>query len=260
MAEYSVQELLDEYVYQRQHKVASEQALQLLSQMAPQLPEKDRRFLAQRIREWELRNSSAGQTAINPPERPTVPTVPAAPPPPPPPAPVAAPANLTIHCPNCGKANPDNSKYCYACGEILLSAKAGKTDQLYEDVEDAAIFGRLSTLNLTVRGFENQPIRIKVGDDPVVIGRTAPDSPAKPDIDLDAFGGKDLGVSRLHAVLQRENQTLTVIDRGSVNHTFINGEKVHPHEKRVIRDGDELRFGRLITRVTFQRELKRLSG
>lgn len=254
MAQYSIQELLDEYIYQRQHKVTSEQAVKLLTEMAPDLPETTRRQLAQRIREWELRNSVAAQTMINPPERPT--------PPPAPPAPVkvAAPTNLTITCGNCGKQNPENSKYCYACGNLLVSTTTGKTSQLVEDVEDAAIFGRLSTLSLTIRGFESQPIRIKIEDEQVLIGRSAPDSPTRPDIDLDRFGAKDLGVSRVHAALQRENQTLTLIDKGSVNNTYINGEKVHPHEKRVVRDGDELRFGRLIARVTFQRELRRLGG
>ncbi|NJL93362.1 MAG: FHA domain-containing protein [Anaerolineae bacterium] len=58
--------------------------------------------------------------------------------------------------------------------------------------------------------------------------------------------------------MERQNQTLTLVDNNSVNYTFINGERVHPHERRVVRDGDELRLGKLTLRVSFQRELRRI--
>ena len=63
-----------------------------------------------------------------------------------------------------------------------------------------------------------------------------------------------LGVSRLHAGLRRHGDTLVLTDLGSLNHTYVNGEQLHPHEVRVLHDGDEIRFGHLVARVYFRHE------
>jgi pSer/pThr/pTyr-binding forkhead associated (FHA) protein len=48
-------------------------------------------------------------------------------------------------------------------------------------------------------------------------------------------------VSRAHARLERRDGGYVVFDLGSTNLTRVNGEIVH---ERVLRHGDELRFGR----------------
>jgi pSer/pThr/pTyr-binding forkhead associated (FHA) protein len=48
-------------------------------------------------------------------------------------------------------------------------------------------------------------------------------------------------VSRAHARLERRDGDYVVFDLGSTNLTRVNGEIVH---ERVLRDGDEVRFGR----------------
>jgi pSer/pThr/pTyr-binding forkhead associated (FHA) protein len=73
-----------------------------------------------------------------------------------------------------------------------------------------------------------------------------------PDIDLTPYGADDKGVSRLHASLHRQEETLVLSDLGSVNHTFINGQRLHAHEVRVLRDGDEIRLGRLVLYAYFR--------
>jgi predicted component of type VI protein secretion system len=42
-----------------------------------------------------------------------------------------------------------------------------------------------------------------------------------------------------------------VTDLGSANSTFLNGQRLMPHEPRVLRDNDEVRLGRLVFRVNF---------
>ncbi|MEO0564900.1 MAG: FHA domain-containing protein, partial [Chloroflexota bacterium] len=59
------------------------------------------------------------------------------------------------------------------------------------------------------------------------------------------------GVSRVHAVIEREEDTLTIMDMGSSNGTYLNGQRLAQNQPRVIRDGDEIRFGKLTTRIYF---------
>jgi pSer/pThr/pTyr-binding forkhead associated (FHA) protein len=42
------------------------------------------------------------------------------------------------------------------------------------------------------------------------------------------------------------------MDLNSSNKTYINGQRVHPHEVRALRDGDELRLGKIIFTVAFK--------
>ena len=244
MTTYSVQQLLQEYKFQRQQGVPPNSALQFLARLDPGLSEETRRELAQWIRKWELERENQGTPPASPhPDNGT-----------------ASPDNDQIACKHCGAQNPSDGKYCYSCGQLLESpTERGNTVQLEFSDPDPAMFGNLSTLLIAVRGHEQNPLHVHVGDQPIVIGRTDDTKSGKPDVDLAPFGAKDHGVSRSHAILKRQENTITLTDQGSINHTYINGEKIHPHEVRVIRDGDEIRFGKLSTRVTFYRELRRLN-
>jgi pSer/pThr/pTyr-binding forkhead associated (FHA) protein len=92
----------------------------------------------------------------------------------------------------------------------------------------------------------------------LVIGRFYDESPVQPDIDLSPYNAENLGVSRLHAAIRRTDNTVSIVDLDSVNHTFINGQRLHPHEVRVLRDGDDIRLGKLTIKVTFKRVIRRL--
>ncbi len=74
---------------------------------------------------------------------------------------------------------------------------------------------------------------------------------AVPDIDLTPHDAIEKGVSRTHAVLTRDQETVVVADLNSANGTFLNGQKLMPNEPRILRDNDELRLGRLVIRVAF---------
>ncbi|HML23640.1 MAG TPA: FHA domain-containing protein [Aggregatilinea sp.] len=98
-----------------------------------------------------------------------------------------------------------------------------------------------------------EPLRIRPYRAPMLIGRYAPESSIVPDINLEPYGAAQCGMSRLHAELCRQGNTLVISDMNSVNHTYVNGEQLSPKETRVMRDGDELRFGTLVARVQFGR-------
>ena len=51
----------------------------------------------------------------------------------------------------------------------------------------------------------------------------------KPDLDLRPFGGDGEAVSRRHALLHPGSEALLLMDLGSVNGTWISGERLDPH-------------------------------
>jgi ribosomal protein L40E len=131
----------------------------------------------------------------------------------------ASPEIDTIVCKQCSAQNPNDGKYCYSCGELLEIPERGNTVQLELSDPDPAMFGNLSTLLIAVRGHEQSPLHVHVQDQPLVIGRTDDARDGTPDVDLAPFGAKNHGVSRSHAVLKRQDNTITLTDQGSINHT-----------------------------------------
>lgn len=99
------------------------------------------------------------------------------------------------------------------------------------------------------------PIRIALQDGKeAIVGRTTPDSPMSPDIDLTPLRGGELGISRIHASLERRGDTLYLSDLDSRNHTFIGEERLMPQEIRALKSGDYVWFGRMLTQVQYRLE------
>ena len=72
-----------------------------------------------------------------------------------------------------------------------------------------------------------------VGGDLVKIGRKADNS-----IQL-----KDYQVSRYHTEIQRTTEGLQVVDLGSTNGTYLNGERLTPQLARPLMAGDQIKIG-----------------
>jgi pSer/pThr/pTyr-binding forkhead associated (FHA) protein len=85
----------------------------------------------------------------------------------------------------------------------------------------------------------------------LMIGRLDPDTGEAPDIDLTMYQAAEKGVSRRHAVITRRETALNIIDLGTPNGTFLNGQRLVANQPRVLRDGDEVRLGHLVLRITF---------
>ncbi len=153
------------------------------------------------------------------------------------------PAGHGIPCPQCHKMNPVKSAYCYSCGMPMGAANtANATRPLDKTETDNAYFDEGMVLFLKVQG-SGQTLRITPGMAETILGRKTPESVMVPDVDLSPFEAGDHGVSRLHANLRREANTIVMTDLGSRNHTHINGQRLHAHEVRVLHDGDEIRLG-----------------
>jgi hypothetical protein len=166
-----------------------------------------------------------------------------------------------IACPNCGKVNPKRETYCYACGHMLEVQRSNNTKAFDEEIDPrtrwgTSHFGQFSSLTMTVRGTDKAIEVVPEGE--LVIGRGDAESVVRPDIDLAAFDAEELGVSRLHASIKRLENTVSLMDMNSRNGTYLNGQKLHPNEVRVLRDGDEIRLGRMTLRISFKQQIRRL--
>lgn len=163
-------------------------------------------------------------------------------------------------CPYCGFENREGVLYCEECGHPFYAQKdAVETTQLSQDVHEGfkgrmtwgtARFEEGAVLVIRIRDVP-EPITIEPVKD-IVIGRKDPLGGDMPDLDLSPFGAAELGVSRRHAVIRRGEDTLTLVDLESTNGTFLNGQRLLPHQPRVLRDGDEVRMGRFVFNLFFK--------
>lgn len=56
---------------------------------------------------------------------------------------------------------------------------------------------------------------------------------------------KSRSVSRRHCLLLRNDDGFGALDLKSTRGTYVNGERIQPHRWRVLRDGDEIHFGKV---------------
>jgi hypothetical protein len=181
-------------------------------------------------------------------------------------------------CPNCGLVNRVGALICDRCSTSLIGPTGALTALPQDDSSPkvgTAILGDAAppqaeqgqeTDSSVQPGSDvfddNMLLRLEVMNaadglvvDPrheTVIGRRDPATGMAPDIDLTAFSGYKLGVSRKHAVLRVRSKQLEILDLGSSNGTIVNGVRIAPHEPRLLRDGDQLLMGKLTMRVRFQ--------
>jgi hypothetical protein len=187
-------------------------------------------------------------------------------------------------CPTCAHRNRPGVFFCENCGTNLMTgqqAALGTRDlreaQENEPSGDAAskdkkpepvlkldkeqekavrtagssVFTPGMLLRIEVEG-GSTPIIVKPKAEDMILGRRDPTTGATPEVDLTAYAGYRMGVSRRHSSLALENNQLTLWDLGSSNGTFINGNRLTPHQPSPLRDGDEVRLGQMVLRLFFQ--------
>jgi hypothetical protein len=147
------------------------------------------------------------------------------------------------YCPQCGFQNPEAANFCAKCGALLVHEEAGAETTLAltpDEVEEARVdLGDLGIKGpaLVVRsgGGLAGEVFSAVGEQ-TTIGRS-PDC----DVFLD-----DVTVSRQHAILVHSESRFLLQDKGSLNGTFLNRNRIESAE---LADGDEVQIGKY--RLTF---------
>jgi FHA domain len=148
-----------------------------------------------------------------------------------------------VYCPECGFLSRATANYCPRCGALLETETGTETTLTFEpEPEGEEADPALAPLAvggpaLVVRsggGIAGQAFH--PGEGRTLIGRSP-----ECDIFLD-----DVTVSRRHAELERDGDTFTIRDLGSLNGTYVNRRRI---ETAVLQDDDEVQIGKY--RLTF---------
>lgn len=178
-----------------------------------------------------------------------------------------------IICPNCGHRNRPGILLCENCGTNLTTGRQptlGTRDlkreqeasvqdgnKLLDTAQTKAIDsagGSAFTESMVLRfEIDGAATPMLVYPKPeIILGRRDPNTGAMPDVDLTAYAGYRMGVSRRHASIRFQDRQLHVSDLGSSNGTFLNGTRLNAHRPYQLRDGDEVRLGQMVLRLYFQ--------
>jgi len=104
-------------------------------------------------------------------------------------------------------------------------------------------------LFLNIRGIEI-PLMLQFRDE-IILGRPGTGEIGQYIVDLTPFGGNEKGVSRHHAALRRLKNYLFLVDLGSSNGTFVNGQRLISHQPNILVEGDEIRLGNLVATISY---------
>ncbi len=132
----------------------------------------------------------------------------------------AAPASERRHCSACGAQLRAGARFCHLCGRPVASAEP---------------LWRLAPL-------DGATCEIALVRPITRVGRRGGAQPV--DADLEPFDPQGY-VSRNHATLAVRAGAVEIVDLGSANGTFVNGQRLAPHQPRRLMAGDRVRLSRL---------------
>lgn len=166
-----------------------------------------------------------------------------------------------IVCSYCQHGNLEGELFCIECGNPLegsphmATVKFEELQQNQRESNAKPLWGTTqfsSAATVIVKIQANQQPLVLDDNGHFTVGRADTQSGNYPDIDLTPYGGIEEGVSRIHACFRRTDEALTLEDMNSANGTYLNGQRMVPNQPRVLQDGDEVRFGKLVTRIYFK--------
>lgn len=160
-----------------------------------------------------------------------------------------------IHCPNCRHQEPDGAIFCSECGMQLVRLDGQDTQSIQPEPDDfgtAPISSQvvdMANVWISLHLLDNGQILSISDRSEFTLGRISENQPIMPDIDLTPYQAFDHGVSRLHAVIRRTNGSVSVMDLGSSNGTYLNGARLAANAEAPLNHGDILALGKLKAQV-----------
>lgn len=161
-----------------------------------------------------------------------------------------------IKCPVCSYENLDGEAICSNCGHALDRNTTITTRNITvtgikgEIGKHEAHIGKLLPNGLAIYvGQSNEPM-IVTAKERLTLGRRK--DVALPDlIDLTAYNAYRMGVSRNHAVLTYKDNHLYIHDVGSVNGTWLNGQRLKSYELYALTPGAPISLGQLAVYIYY---------
>lgn len=171
-----------------------------------------------------------------------------------------------IICPSCQHKEISGALFCSQCGAQLVTVSDSHLPkELPESGARAEEPGAPkatspmispTTARLSLHLVESGQILPLAERSEFSLGRVAEGQPIMPDIDLTPFKAYENGVSRLHAILKLVNDQVTILDLGSSNGTYVNGNRLVPSVERPLNHGDMIHLGKLKLQILFGPEDK----
>ncbi len=167
--------------------------------------------------------------------------------------------SASVPCPSCGASNPAGELFCSNCG-TSLSAPAPVAQAVAPAAPDlqAVSATPAAAPSFAAASAVAAPGKVVVESDNTtfdlagkaesLIGREDAVSNIFPDIDLTPHNGEEGGVGRRHAIIRYSSGQYLLEDLNSINFTFLNKQKIAPKTPTPLKDGDEIRFGRIVLR------------
>lgn len=173
-----------------------------------------------------------------------------------------------ITCPKCGTGNEASSQFCSQCGLWIGDINPSQS----------TLIGTTTTVNIralmqdALDDLDKNRAAIELEDDeiavlisssadaikipyrnPVILGRHAYSTSSDVVfIDLNNYQGYALGVSRKHAQIEKLEDQYVLMDLGSSNGTFLNGNRLNPYKPYILNHGDKIMIGQLAVRFYTQ--------
>lgn len=160
-----------------------------------------------------------------------------------------------IVCPNCKNQEVSGTLFCSQCGTSLASISTITTHKINTAETHLKIKGDTAPFHPNLPKTLNSWVSLHIMDNGQILslsdrkeytlGRIAEGQPVMPDVDLTPYNAYANGVSRLHAVLKQVDQQIVLIDLGSSNGTYVNGNRLVPNSEQVVKHGDLIYLGKL---------------
>ncbi len=161
-----------------------------------------------------------------------------------------------MFCEECGEPFVDRDTDLHtphpAASATMLRRNAGPSVEEQKAYDWSSGFGIPDQIIIHL---QDSDYRFEVGvfDAPVILGRADPQTNFVPDIELSPFGAHRLGISRRHAMISWSEDGIMIEDLGSANGTYLNGHRLSPHFRRILRDGDAITLCELAIRIYFKK-------
>lgn len=167
-----------------------------------------------------------------------------------------------IICPSCKHQESEGELFCSNCGARIWGPGTEQSKTAVFDSKQLrpATTGGIGPLAmsssikpgqvaLSISG-TIQPVMLE-GRQEYYLGREGGGEPHMLVVNLNPYGAREKGVSRLHAILRVDQHQLLLVDLGSTNGTRLNGALLQAQKPTRLENSDEIQLGKLSLKVNF---------